>query len=281
MPDYAQNYVLGRGEIHFNRFAPNTLAGLGEHYMGNTPGFEFNIEEEVLEHFSSDRGLRVKDRSVTLSNNATGQLTVDNISAETLALFMAANPGDGTGGNPNFMGISTVSQSAISTDKTENITDVRLGMWYQLGLAEAAVPALQKTYGIGVRNVDPANFDVAISPSTDVPANDGANWELDANNGRLWIPKGGTIAEGDDLIVTWQALAATTSVVVDGDQSVYGALRFISYNAVGAQRNVFLPYVKLTPAGAIALKGDDWQQAQMNLEILKLNANTPRVVTYG
>ena len=79
MPDYTQNYVLGRGELFFERFVSGTLAGLGEHYLGNTPGFEISIEEEVLEHFSSDRGLRVKDRSVTLQNDASGTLTVDNI----------------------------------------------------------------------------------------------------------------------------------------------------------------------------------------------------------
>lgn len=280
MPDYAQNYVLGRGELHFNRFAPSTTTGLGEHYLGNTPGFEVNFEEEVLEHFSSDQGLRVKDRSVTLSNDATGQFTVDNISGETLALFMAATPGDGTGTNPDFMGIRQVSQSAMVTDRTDTINGIRLNRWYQLGLAEAGVPLIARQYGIGVKNLNAAEVEVTKLPSTAVPNNSNLNWELDVANGRIWIPSGGTLAAGDNITVAWQAGAATYNIVADGEQSVFGALRFISRNAVGAQRNYFLPYVKLTPAGAISLKGDDWQQAQLNLEVLKLNANTPRVISY-
>lgn len=272
MPAYEQNYVLGRGELHFTRFAPNTTVGTGEHYLGNTPGFEITAEEEVLEHFSSDAGLRVKDRSVTLSNDMSGTLTVDNISAETLALFMAATPGDGLGGNPNFMGIRTIVQSAITT-LNETLNDVNLNRWYQLGLTDSDVPALARSLGIGAKDVTVATVAVGSDTIT--------GWELDSENGRLWLPSGLTnLDPGDDVIVTGSAAAKTYNVVTDGEQSVYGALRFISKNAVGAQRNFFLPYVKLTPAGAIALKGDDWQQAQMNIEVLKLNNTTPRVVTY-
>jgi hypothetical protein len=278
MPTYDQNYVLGRGELHFKRFAPNTTTGIGEHYMGNTPGFEITFEEEVLEHFSSDAGLRVKDRSVALSNDASGTLTVDNISAETLSFFMAATPGDGSGSNPNFMGISSITQAAITAGGgAETLMDVNVDRWYQLGLVDADVPALARSLGIGVK--DASIVSVVEGADTILSAN-GANWELDSENGRLWIPSGGTILAGEDVIVTFNAAAKVYNVVADGEQSVYGSLRFIAKNAVGAQRNFFLPYVKLTPAGAIALKGDDWQQAQMNIEVLKLNSSTPRVVTY-
>jgi hypothetical protein len=277
MPDYTQNYILGRGELFFNRFMPDTTTGTGEHYFGNTPGFELSIEEEVLEHFSSERGLRVKDRSVTLQNDASGTLIVDNISAETISLFLAGTAGDGTGTNPNFMGISTVAQAAIAVAQTDTFTDVNLNRWYQLGLASSSVPLLARTYGIGVRNV----IDVVVAVGADTLTVD-TQYELDAGLGRLWLPSGDADLEaGDDVIVTWEADAATYSVVADGEQSVYGSMRFISYNAVGAQRNVFLPYVKLTPNGAIALKGDDWQQASMNIEVLKLNSSTPRIVTFS
>lgn len=276
MPNYDQQYILGRGELHFQRFAPNTTTGFGEHYLGNTPGFGLTGEEEVLEHFSSDAGLRVKDRSVTLSNELTGTLTVDNISAETLALFMAATPGDGTGANPNFMGIRRITQAAVGSDQTETLTDVRLNQWYQLGLTDPDIQATLRAFGIGLRNATNVSLAVGVTPI----ANDLANYELDAANGRLWIPSGGAIAANDDVVVTWRSSGATVTVVTDGEQSVYGALRFISKNAVGPQRNYFMPYVKLTPAGEIALKGDDWQQAQMNIEVLKLNSATPRVVTY-
>ncbi len=283
MPDYTQNYVLGRGQLFFNRFAPNTLVGTGEHYLGNTPGFELSIEEEVLEHFSSDRGLRVKDRSVTLQNDASGTLTVDNISAETMALFMAATPGDGSGTNPNFFGITTIAQSAIAGPETLVLDGVNLDRWYQLGLeADDGTPALARTLGIGARNVTVASV-VATHADTLAGADTlvaDTGYEVDTALGRVWIASGGDALPTDEITITWSAGTASYNVVVDGDQSVYGSLRFISYNAVGAQRNVFLPYVKLTPNGAIAFKGDDWQQASLNIEVLKLNSSTPRIVTY-
>lgn len=282
MPNYQQNYILGRGELHFTRFAPNTLAGKGEHYLGNTPGFEIGFEEEVLEHFLSDQGLRVKDRSVTLSNDASGTLTVDNISAETLALFMAATPGDGTGTNADFMGIRRISQAAIITSQTDTINAPNLNRWYQLGLGSASVPQVARNFGIGVRNLNPANVTVTAGAAGTTPVtNDLANYELDVEMGRIWIPSGGAIAATHIVNVSWQAAAASYNIVADGDQSVFGALRFVAKNAVGSQTNYFMPYVKLTPAGNIALKGDDWQQAQMNIEVLKLNANTPRIISYG
>lgn len=280
MPSYDQNYILGRGRLMFARFpssSPTTaeVNAASEHYLGNTPSLEYTIEEEVLEHFSSDAGLRTKDRSVTLSNDASGSFTVDNISAETLALFMASNPGDGTGTNANFFGIRTVAQSAISTAVDEAITAPALDRWYQLGLSAAGVPTIAKVAGIGARNVTIT----AITGASGSPVAD-TDYELDSALGRLWIPSGGMIAADDELTVSWTAAAATYTVVEDGDQSVYGRLRFISANAVGDQRNYVFPYVKLTPNGSIQLKGDDWQQASFNMEVLALNSNTKRIYTY-
>lgn len=278
MPAYTQNYVLGRGELLFNRFADNTTVGLGEHYLGNTPGFELGIEEEILEHFSSDEGLRVKDRSVTLSNDASGTLTVDNISAETISLFMAATAGDGTGSNPDFMGIRRISQAAITSAQTETITGVRLNRWYQIGLANASVPQAARDLGIGVRNL---TLGACTVTQGTLIANNAANYEFDGPNGRIWIPSGGAIAANTpNVVISWQAGTAVSTVVTDGANSIFGAMRFISRNAVGEQSNYFLPYVKLTPNGNIALKGDDWQQASMNIEVLRLNSNTPRIISY-
>ena len=40
-------------------------------------------------------------------------------------------------------------------------------------------------------------------------------------------------------------------------------------NPKGADCTYFLPYVKLSPNGDYALKGDEWQQIPLSVEVLK------------
>ena len=49
-----------------------------------------------------------------------------------------------------------------------------------------------------------------------------------------------------------------------------GALRFISSNPTGIQRDYYFPYVKISSDGDYALKGDDWQSMGFTFEALKL-----------
>lgn len=81
------DYTLGRGEVWFDRFLPNTKTKTGERYFGNSPDVTLSQSEEKLEHFSSDAGVKEKDASVTLSQDTTGKITVDNISKENMALW--------------------------------------------------------------------------------------------------------------------------------------------------------------------------------------------------
>ena len=62
---------------------------------------------------------------------------------------------------------------------------------------------------------------------------------------------------------------------------VRGALRYISTNPVGPKKDVYWPYVKLTPNGDFSLKGDEWQTIPFTFEVLKKDNVTPRVVIDG
>ena len=82
----ADDITLGRGELYFFPFlAGTTTPSKDGRYFGNTPGFNLSASVEKLAHFSADRGLKVKDRNVTLSVDYTGTMECDNINADNLA----------------------------------------------------------------------------------------------------------------------------------------------------------------------------------------------------
>ena len=116
----ANNYTLGRGEVYFGLFGTGTQVPVGERYIGNTPSISMTAESETLDHFSSEAGLRVKDRSVTLQQDMSGNFTTDNIDRENLALLLQGDEGDDT----------IASASGLS----DTFTSVEIGTYVQLGV---------------------------------------------------------------------------------------------------------------------------------------------------
>jgi hypothetical protein len=240
----AQNYTLGRGMVYFSRFLPGTQTPAGYLYIGNTPEFSLTIESETLDHYSSDAGIREKDDSVPLETTRTGSFTTDNISPENTALFF-------------FGSASVLTQSAVaSTGYT--LTDVVPGMFYQLGLTTANP--------VGHRKINPTGLTVATGATTHVLNTD---YRINTDTGMLEIIAGGAIVSGDDLTVTYAVLSSTRTRVISGSTPVEGALRYIANNPKGENKDYIMPWIKVTPNGDYALKGDEWQTIPFSIEALK------------
>lgn len=250
------NYTLGRGQVFFDPFVPGTLNRTGERYLGNTPEFNINIASELLDHFNSDEGVRTKDDSVTLEITRSGSLIVDDISADNLALFLLGNR-------------STHSQ-ASGSGVTSTFTDVYRDRWYQLGQT-ASNPG-------GDRNVS------AVTVTAPAGLVLGTDFTVDLVLGRIYLtPTAASIVDGTtDLTVTYTRPAESRSLITTSSLvSAEGALRFIARNPKGLQNDFYMPYVKLTPNGDFALKGDEWQQIPLNVEILLLNSTTQALYVNG
>jgi len=240
------NYTLGRGELYFNKFKPNTMVGIGERYFGNTPEVNTNVESENLDHFNSDRGVREKDASVVLQTNRTGNFITDHISPENIALFY-------------FGSVSALTQVA-ATGETSNFDGVTPGLFYQLGESQANPTGARAVKNVVVKD------DTTPTAVTYVL---GTDYLVNAELGRIEVLVGGTIAKGKNLRVTYDTDAATREVIVSGSQAVEGALRYVAQNPVGDNIDYFWPWVKISPNGDFALKGDEWQQIPFNVEILR------------
>lgn len=237
-----RNYTLGRGEVHFAKFAPGTQNTAGERYIGNTPNLSWAAEVEMLDHYNSDEGIREKDESIVLQVDRNGTVECDNIAMENLALF--------------FFGDASTVTVTPATSEEETLTAVQAGLWYQLGTS-AAAPA-------GLRMVSNLTAVLAATPLVA-----GTDYELDPELGRIRFMAGDAFVEGEDVGVTFDVAGHSFDRVISGSQPVEGALRFIAKNPAGKQIDYFLPWVKLTPSGDYALKGDEWQVMTFNIEILK------------
>lgn len=259
-----KNYTLGRGRVFFDRFPSNAVVtaltrGPGERYLGNTPEFSTNSESEDLEHYDSDSGVRVKDGSVQLTLNRSGSFTCDNISAENIAMY--------------FLGeASTVTQtSAIGV--TETFADgVKRGMFYQIGVST--------TRPAGVRGIANVVVHKGAGFSTVVSAT--GNYQVDEARGRIFIENAAPdIADATVIRVTCDYVASTREQIVSKSTSIYGSIRFVADNPTGANRDFFLPYVKLAPDGDYNLKGDEWQTMGFTMEILKKASNVDALYIDG
>lgn len=242
-----QNYTLGRGKVYVSRFNEQGVADGAYRYIGNTPEFSLNIESETLDHYSSDEGIREKDDSVPLEVNRTGSLTTDNIDPANVALF--------------FFGSSEIITQASVASDTETLSSIEAGHSYKLGVS-ASNPA-------GYFGIDETGFAVAVAVGgTALVA--GTDYEMDFANGMIHFLDGSALAtDGADIEVTYAVAASTRSRVISGSEPVECAMRFLTKNPKGDDCQFFMPYVKLTPNGDYALKGDEWQQIPLSMEILK------------
>lgn len=243
----ANNYTLGRGEVHFARFKTGTQTPDGFFYIGNTPEFSLTIESETLDHYSSDAGIREKDDSVPLEVNRTGSLTTDNIDPANVALF--------------FFGTDSVVTQAVVASSTETLDSIKAGHTYKLGISPSN-PA-------GYFGIDATGFAVATNPGAVALVAD-TDYTVDLLNGTITFISGSLLAvDAADIDVTYAVAGSTRDRVISGSEPVEGAMMYITKNPKGADAVFFMPYVKITPNGDYALKGDEWQQIPLSLEVLK------------
>lgn len=245
----ADDITLGRGEVYFDPFTTGTTRSGEFKYMGNTPAVALSAATTKLDHFSSDRGLRVKDKSVVLEVNYTGTLETDNMDFANLAKF--------------FLGAqSTVTQTS-ATAVNEDWTNVSAKTLLQLGVTTGNPQGARNVTAVVVMN----------GVSTLVL---GTDYELDAATGTVHMLTTQTAVD-----ITYNRPAVTWDRTVSGGTEVKGALKIISYNPEGTKKDILLPYVTLSPNGDLALKGDDWLKASFNLEVLALDSVTSAVYIDG
>lgn len=250
--NHENNYVLGKGEVYFGRFGADVTEHTGERYIGNTPEFNLTIESEKLDHFSADRGIREKDKSVILEVSRSGTMVCDNIDYENLALF--------------FFGSTEVLTVAQATVTDEQLGEVKAGHHYQLGETALNPSGARNIVYPGVVGPPDTTFVLKIDGGATLVH--GTDYLLEAELGRVEI-LAGSAADGQEVTATYTVAAHNRNLVISGSTSVEGSLRLIARNPSGKQTDVYMPYVAISPNGDFAMKTDEWQQLPFNVEVLK------------
>lgn len=257
-----KNYTLGKGKVFFDRYPANAIIsaitqGEGERYLGNAPEFSTSISSENLDHYSSAGGIKVKDDSVQLSVDSTGKVSCDNVGSENVALY--------------FLGTSAIVAQAALVAQVTLVTGAKRGRFYQLGVSETNPAGLRNVSAVVVKKG--AGFTTTVVPA--------ANYEVDEVLGRLYVLGASPDIDTADIQVTFNTAATSRTQVVSGSSSIYGAMRFVSDNPKGENRDYYFPYVKLAPDGDYPLIGDEWMSMSFSFEVLKKASNIASVYIDG
>lgn len=90
----ADNLVLGRGKLFFAPYPKGATTGGVKGYFGNTPTLTLAQTNTKLDHYSSEGGLKIKDKSIVLQTDMTLTFDCDNINDGNLALWFGGNDSD-------------------------------------------------------------------------------------------------------------------------------------------------------------------------------------------
>ena len=242
-----KNYTLGAGKLFFNRL---DAAGLptGEYYIGNTTSLTGSTDEEREEHYSADEAERAKDASVVTRSDNTIGFTTDDIQPENLAMLWKG---------------SVEQLAVIAAMNVAETIMVNRGRWYQLGESPTSPT------GARLITVDTVTDD-AMVPVAIPGGNGGANYTVDLELGRLFVKEDAPdIADGDEIIVTYDVAASSRTVIISKGEKISGSLRYIADNTAGENRDDFWPLVDLSPDGDYEFKADSWSEMSFTGEVLK------------
>ncbi len=243
------DYSLGRGKLYVAKL--DTSTGLpdtdGYRDVGNVPDFSISIDIEELLHQSSQRGLRVTDKRVVVSQTMNLSISLDELSSQNMALFFSGDT-------------ATVTNPAVAGFAANVLTtSVKLGQWYDIVNAS------------GVRAVDIDAADVtareAGTPTTLVLDTD---YLLDLKMGRIFIKTTAVnITTGETLDVALAAeagaaaqLQQVTALTKSAEQLV---LKFISENPANNDEQVEFQFhsATLSAEGDFGLISDEFTVMQL------------------
>lgn len=247
--------------------------------------YQLGASSAVPEGLRNLTNVSVSDSSGTVATQTitlTGQPTAaDTVTIHGIALTFVA----GAAGNHEVSigGTATITAQALrsvinqnSAALLVNCTGAALVLTLHANASGVAGNSITLTESAANLTVGGATLAGGTSGGN-IPA--AGNWTMDETKGRLLVLDDAvSIADDDSIVVTYDIGNNEQTVNLDEGNEVRGALRFIADNPEGENRDKYFPYVKLTPNGDYNLKAETWLVMEFNVEILRLDDETPRGV---
>ncbi len=244
-----KDYNLGRGVVYIAELDVLTLLPDVNGYrdLGNAPEFNITPTEEVLQHFSSRRGLKTLDREVTMSQQIGGSFNLDEFNDENLAVLF--NGDQNSFPNPTVLGFA----AGVLADSA------KLGRWYDI-IDDITVPLIPG------RAYDVPSVSVALTVAA-TPLVEGIDFILDEKMGRVFfLETAADVADGDQVDITVTATPGAAATIEEvrahtTEEKTY-ALKFIAENPNNRdkQSQYLFHKVQLKSQTDLSLIGDDWSQ---------------------
>jgi len=232
-------YNLGGGKV-FLAELESTGKPKNFRKVGNTPEFTVTVTTESYEHQSTQDGAPAQDASVIISSGGSVGFSLENMSAENLAIFLLGEASSYT--NP---GIAGFTDSQI----VEDGSIVKLGYYQVADASGNAVFGITSVNAILVKTTNAAP--VSLVKDTD--------YSVDALSGMIRILDTAAIdtaisgTEGLTCTLTADGAATTVDLVTMLETIEQDfALRFEGINALDSNKRTFWDFHKIS----LAANGD-------------------------
>lgn len=246
-----RDYFLGRGKLYISILSATSIPGAYRD-MGNAPSFNFSVEEENLEHFSSRSGLKTLDKRVAISKAVTIAFTLDELNHENAALFFGGT-------------ISTLTNPAVAGVGGDAGSEILITLSSEEGRAYPLLTAYDGTgdpCAFSARSVPTITEDYLGSPADGVLDTD---YEIDKDSGLMFILEGSAVLPAGSSIAWWSAADASAPA----DLEIMGALkasvqeyavRFEGVNPANSDEKLILDLysVQISADGDMPMIGDEF-----------------------
>ncbi|KKM64758.1 hypothetical protein LCGC14_1498130 [marine sediment metagenome] len=245
-----RDYFLGRGKLYLALLDASSLPGAYRD-LGNAPSFNFSVEEENLEHFSSRAGLKVLDKRVAISKAVSIAFSLDELNHDNAGLFFGGSVSNIV--NPAIAGVGADASEIIITSSSE------LGRAYPLLTAYdgTGLPVAFSARSIPTITEDPTGTPVDGVLDTD--------YEIDKDSGLMFILAGSVIFPAGSVLGWWSAADASAPATLDIMSALKAsvqtyAVRYEGVNPANSSEKLILDLysVQISADGDMPMIGDEF-----------------------
>lgn len=242
----ADNLLLGQGQLFFDRFDMSSGIPIPSNYfrhLGNCSAFTMTMNNEKVEKWTSMYAAKRLYKQVIRQTKAQGKITMDEYDPDNLALVMLGEKLDFTRAAVNRTGANAYvfPYAVVAQDRYMTLPDRKI----------TAASVVVKDNGAGT----PFIID--------------ADYQVDAEHGRIYVVPGGDITPGTVLKVEYTGAVLTAAdkiqkIIGANKPTIEGRLTFVGDPTTGPTYYAEFWHVMISPEGELGLISNDFASFGLN-----------------